>query len=69
MRFDARQIDHLCEAYLHAVDHLQFGQLTRLWELASRDNALELAFHELNEALLDDEKEKDFARSNRLRPT
>lgn len=69
MRHDPRQIDHLCEAYLHAMDHLQFNQLTRLWELASCDDALELAFHELNEALLDEEKEKDFARANRLRPT
>ena len=69
MRHDAARIDHLCEAYLEAVERLQFNQLSRLWALAARDNELELAFHELNEALLMEEREKEFAHANRLRPT
>jgi type I restriction-modification system DNA methylase subunit len=69
MKFTNRQIDYLCEAYLHAVDQLQFCQLVQLWELAARDEALEQAFHEMNDAILEEEKEMDFSRMNRFRPT
>ncbi|MFO0816275.1 MAG: hypothetical protein U0796_23900 [Gemmatales bacterium] len=65
----AQQIDWLCEQYLQALEHAQFSILSQLWDLAAHNEELELAFHELNEALLDEECEKEYAMLARLRPT
>jgi hypothetical protein len=46
-----RDLDRLCLQYLDAIDRQDFDALAALWDRAAADPALEIAFHELHEAL------------------
>jgi len=58
-RDESLRIDWLCGQYLAALEALDFNAMDKLWEMAANDTALEEAFHQLHEALLEEEQEQN----------